>query len=66
MSKGIRVYWHDDNIPSLRKWRRTRESFNIQTGMLVLKDLLEDPTVKIIAIGTEEGAMAIHYRRIWW
>jgi hypothetical protein len=62
-SKGIRIYYHYNKHAT--GWDRTRESHNYFTGLDAVRDLAKDKTVKIVGIGTESGAMCLHYRRIW-
>lgn len=62
MSKGIRIYWHDSYGEG--HYRRTRECHNYWTGQEAVEDVLADKTCKILAVGTEEGAMVIHYKRV--
>lgn len=57
-SKGIRIYWHER---SGKQWSRTRESHNYYTGMEVVRALMRDPHVKILAVGSSSGAMCLHY-----
>lgn len=67
-SKGIRLYYHYKmhiGNQTSQGWDRTRESHNYSTGLDAVRDLVKDPTVKIVATGTESGAMCLHYQRVW-
>lgn len=57
MSKGIRIYFHASN-------KRVRDCYNYWAGQDEIDLLVNDRYAKIIAVGTEGGAMCLHYRRI--
>lgn len=58
-SKGIRIYYHSPRY--VQRWERTRESHNYYTGLEAVKAIKKDPYCKILAVGTEGGAMCLHY-----
>ncbi len=62
LSKGVRIYWHSFDWNSGAK--RYRSSYNYAVGIQVVKMLVKWTQLKIVAIGTEEGAMCIHYKTI--
>ncbi len=57
LSSGIRVYEHavDGELVG-------RTNYNWWQGMNEVDEILIDPALKIVAIGCEGGAMAVHYR----
>lgn len=60
MSKGIRLYFHCGEV-------RVRNSFNHAVGMSILALIQsgeEAAEFKFIGIGTEEGALVVHYRHV--
>lgn len=57
-SHGIRVYFH------VNRERMTRESFNYQAGFAYVYAVLKDPNIRLLGVGTESGAMCIHYERV--
>jgi hypothetical protein len=63
-SKGIRIYYHYKRYGG-KNWERTRESHNYFTGLDAVRDLMKDKTVQVVGVGSEGGAMCLHYRRLW-
>jgi len=57
LSKAIRVYEHDLNGAMLG-----RDNFNWWQGMTEIDLIKIDPSAKIIATGSESGAMCVHYK----
>lgn len=55
LSKGIRIYWHSGKA-------RSRASYNYVIGIQVVRMLVKWTQLKVVAIGSEEGAMCLHYR----
>lgn len=63
LSRGIRIYFHPHvGNPN---FARLRESYNFSTGIEIVLDIMFDSTIIILAIGSEEGAMTLHYTRDW-
>jgi hypothetical protein len=57
LSQGIRIYEH-----GVDREMMGRDSYNFWQGMSEIEALTIDPSVEILAIGTESGAMTVHYR----
>jgi hypothetical protein len=55
MSKAIRLYMHHGRAAI------SHRNYNYHTGMEIVKYLMEDEAVRILATGSEEGAMVLHY-----
>jgi len=63
-SRGVRLYYHYKPWGK-NGWERTRESHNYHTGLDAVRDLMKDPTVRVVCVGSEGGAMCLHYKRRW-
>jgi hypothetical protein len=57
LSRAIRVYAHAANGELIR-----RDNFNFYQGMNEVEHVMRTPGAKVVAVGSEEGAMALHYR----
>jgi hypothetical protein len=57
LSKGIRIYFHCGDR------RVSRENYNTTCGQDIVDGLMQEKDVVILAMGSEEGAMAFHYTR---
>ncbi len=57
MSKGVRLYEHD----ACRR-RIERDSYNVATGLQMVRELKRSKLLEIFATGCEEGAMVVHYK----
>ncbi len=55
LSKGIRIYWHNGK-------QRSRASYNYEIGICIVRMLIKWTQLKVVAIGSEEGAMCLHYK----
>jgi hypothetical protein len=58
MSKGIRICLHYSNTLIWRK------NFNYHTGIEVVRHLIADRRVHVLATGSSEGAMVLHYEYV--
>lgn len=38
-----------------------RDSYNYNTGMMIVRFIMRHEKVRILATGSEEGAMVLHY-----
>ena len=56
MRKAVRIYYHVGNKIC------TRESYNYWVGIPIAEGIAKHRDFKLLAIGTEEGAMCLHYR----
>lgn len=57
LSQGIRIYEHSPERDMLG-----RDSYNFWQGMREVEDLKINPSIEILAVGSESGAMTIHFR----
>ena len=59
LSKGIRIYEHAGGRICVG-----RDAYNFYQGMNELDALKIDPSVEIFGVGSEGGAMVVHFRWI--
>lgn len=63
LSQGIRIYEHAPDGS-----RNFRDAYNYGQGMRVIARLKTADDVKFVAVGSESGAMVVHYKmahRTW-
>lgn len=59
LSKGVRVYEHRTGGGYVDV---ERSAYNFYQGLREVEDLMLDPNVRLIGIGSESGAMVVHFR----
>ncbi len=59
LSKGVRIYEHREYGEYVD---RERNAYNFYQGMAEVEDLMLNPSVRLIGVGSESGAMVAHFR----
>jgi hypothetical protein len=57
LSKGVRVYVH--YLDETKRW-----NYNSEMGIPVVASMRKSGILKQIAVGSEEGAMVVHYKAV--
>lgn len=57
LSKGVRIYEHDYNRDLVE-----RRAYNFWQGLNEIDEIKMDPSLQIFGIGSEGGAMVVHFR----
>lgn len=59
LSKGVRIYEHRESGGFTDV---SRDAYNYYQGMSEVEDMLLNPNVRLIGVGSESGAMVVHFR----
>jgi hypothetical protein len=59
LSKGVRVYEHREYDQYVDV---ERNAYNFYHGMAEVEDLMLNPSARLIGVGSEGGAMVVHFR----